>query len=349
MELESMRTTGRIVLGLFALLGFLTPAAADFAEDCRLQAQDPQEPGSGGRGVPLAKIDSKTAVTACWQARFGSLKDTPAAKVRRGPPEPEPETIYRQVRAYLAEGPYQDIGLAGYYARRIEGEMRRYNSEARLGSEAARWYSARARALYDPKTHLPRAKAGDPVAQMTLYYLYRNPSPSLNDEKAASYWLAEALAQNHREAVYQEGWRRVRANDSSGVKLVLDAAIRGYSGAQWEMADLFMRGKYVRQDRKTASGWARLAAEQGHEEARLWLRDHPDTPQLSLPQALLGALIAAAVINGLREDAEMPKEDKEKAARDALREQNSRSGNCRFGFEYNMYTGQCEDYAGRPQ
>ncbi|WP_372840826.1 tetratricopeptide repeat protein [Phaeovulum sp.] len=332
-----------------AISGLLTaPAFAGFAEDCERLAADPEEPNRNGVGVALADIESQAAVLACFQAANGPLKGKPGSRFVAGP---EPETTYRLIRAYLAEGPAQDIGEATLAARKIKWEAENMRDKNRLPPDVVAWYVEKGRQYFMPETYLADAKAGKAAAQMALAYLYLDPTMKLDDPATGELWLAKALAQAHPEALFMEGQRKLKLADTpeksqEAVKLILQAAMRENADAQWEMAGLYLAGEHVPQNRGTATGWAHMAGERGNEDANKWLRDQEVDTGTAVVATILVAMIAAAIIDGIADEGDVPDHISDAELRRQQKEANSMMGNCPVGYSFNPYFGYCESPTG---
>ncbi|GEM_PF-5630562 len=332
-----------------AVGGLLTaPAFAGYAEDCERLAADPEEPNRGGVGVALEDIESQAAVLACFQAIYGPLSGKPGSTYVA---EPEPETTYRLIRAYLAEGPAQNIWGATLEARKIKWEAEQVRDKSRLTPSVVAWYVEEGRQYFMPETYLADATAGKASAQMALAYLYLDPQMQLNDPASGEFWLAKALAQGHPEAMFKEGRRRLEVADTpeksqEAVKLILQAAMREYADAQWKMAELYLQGEHVPQSRGTAIGWAGMAGERGNENAISWLRAHEIDTGTAVVTTILVAVIAAAIIDGLANDGDVPANISDVELRRQQKEANSMMGNCPVGYSFNPYAGYCEDMNG---
>lgn len=341
------------LLAYLAMGASLGPAAAaaSFAEECERLAADPKEPNRQGAGVPIENIDSNAAVLACLQAAHGPLTGKPGSRYKK---PPEPETTYRLIRAYLAEGPAQDMWAASSNARKIKGIAENANNRGRLSPETEEWYVEKGRQYFRPETYLADANAGKASAQMALAYLYLDPYMQLDDPKAGEAWFAKALAQEYPAAMLKEGLHRLKTAHTpeasrDAVNLIVKAAMRENHEAQWQTALLYLKGKHVPENRKTATGWATLAAGRGNGEARRWLRDQEIAPGTVVIGSILAAMIGAAIIDGLADEADAPGNLSDAELRAQQNDSASRQGNCLVGYRFNPYSGYCENSLGERQ
>lgn len=340
-----------LVMGLAMVSFFPPPATAGFAEDCERLAADPEEPSKTSSGVALENIESRAAWMACAQAVRGPIGAKPGSRRKL---EPEPETTYRLIRASLADGPAQDIWQAINASRLIAAEAKNAPDRGRLSPKVVEWYVERGRQYYRPATYLKDAEAGNAGAQMALYYIFADRYLQSHDPDAASQWYAKALAQEHREALTVEGLRRLKAANTpeqsmEAVKLIVKAAMRDYAGAQRHLGELYIRGEHIPKNRSAAKAWFSMAADRGDTEAAIWLRNMETDKATVVIGSILTAMIAAAIIDGLADEDDIPRDVSDEAVRKAQDDANSRMGNCRAGYSYNVYSGYCENYLGNRQ
>jgi hypothetical protein len=113
------------------------------------------------------------------------------------------------------------------------------------------------------KEWLPLAKAGDPVAQNNIGFMYRKGRGVPLDEKAAVKWYRRAAEQGFADAMtnlgymYDEG-RGVEQDLVESYKWFLLAAERGREGAEGHLKvlrDEFMTPEQVAEAKHRAAAW----------------------------------------------------------------------------------------------
>ena len=154
------------------------------------------------------------------------------------------------------------------------------------------------------------AEQGHAEAQYQLYKFYKNRVGGVpwQNEKTALYWLQEAVQQSHEDArsqltrtfgkdvrpdqnanqvfdliqkaflqdadaqydlgqMYLKG-KRLYQSDSKAFDWVNKAAWQGHAEAQYVLSQMYRKGKGIYQNNTKADEWLEKAAEQGHAEAQ---------------------------------------------------------------------------------
>ena len=120
---------------------------------------------------------------------------------------------------------------------------------------------------------VPKAEAGDLVAQVELGKIYAKGEGVAKDEKEAVKWYLKAAEQGNLEAqmflgaVYIRG-KGVPKSSKDSAKWYLLAAEQGNATAQCQVSRMHLSGAGVPKDDIQAYKWANLAAAQGDMAAK---------------------------------------------------------------------------------
>tara|TARA_B100001093_G_scaffold91781_2_gene83909 strand:- start:765 stop:1763 length:999 start_codon:yes stop_codon:yes gene_type:complete len=96
----------------------------------------------------------------------------------------------------------------------------------------------------------------------------------VNYKKAFELYERRAIVDNNPEAqdvlgtMFLNGWGGVKKNYRTAYKWFKKGANNGDSNAQFNMGDMYHKGKYVKKNHVKAIRWFEKALEQGHEEAK---------------------------------------------------------------------------------
>jgi TPR repeat protein len=119
---------------------------------------------------------------------------------------------------------------------------------------------------------LPLARRGDAEAQYHVGIMYAHGFGTEADPTEARYWLEQAAAKGHADAMFSLGFERFQLGDYEGARrLLTPAAERGVPVAQYHLARMFRLGLGVPVDLTQAEHWALRAAEQDVEGAQFEL------------------------------------------------------------------------------
>jgi TPR repeat protein len=121
------------------------------------------------------------------------------------------------------------------------------------------------------------ANDGDALAQLRLGSLYYHGQGIVEDEIAAIGWWKKSAAGGNAEAMYQiahaylfgtTAAKSVADPDREAAIWCIKAANANHADAAYTLGLLLIAGKGVIEDKAEAVRWFRLAAAQGHAEAR---------------------------------------------------------------------------------
>lgn len=268
--------------------------AMDHAMECQRLAGSVDEPNNPRKlGVPLAKIDTLTALKVCQEAHA----------VDPG----NPAVVYRLARAFTAPGPRQSISHALHYQRLVWGLPKR--AAAQIGPEAAAWYAASGKRALTFSTYVDAAEKGNLIAQMSLAYMhtfkYYNSEMQEPDFKKAIYWMRKAADQGyapaqdalggffshegeHEEAIvwytraseqnypnaflslglaFDKGLG-VSKDDRVALEMLSKAAHAGLTYAQLVLARKINNGEGIERSPELALKWYKIAADAGDPDAK---------------------------------------------------------------------------------
>ncbi len=104
--------------------------------------------------------------------------------------------------------------------------------------------------------HEAAARQGHAKAQYKLGEMYEFGHGVKKDPQKAFEWFKAAVEQGHKEA-------------QTSLRTTAEAAAKqGYVWAQFELGEIYYKGRGVTKDYKLAAEWFKAAAEQGHAEAQ---------------------------------------------------------------------------------
>jgi len=127
-------------------------------------------------------------------------------------------------------------------------------------SEAAKWCSM-------------AAEQGDSFAQRELGFMYDEGRGVPQDETEAIKWFSKSIVSRYLKlAKSGEADAQYNVADERGTDTLQRLAESNKTDAQYNLGLLYLEGKGVQQDEAEAAKWLRLAAEQGHTEAKEYLQ-----------------------------------------------------------------------------
>ena len=119
-----------------------------------------------------------------------------------------------------------------------------------------------------------KAEAGDPEAQLKLYFAFKNGQLGLvAEQKTAIEWLRKAAEQSSSKAqnllgiAYEQG-AGVQQSYAEALAWYMKAANRGYADAQGNVGRMFDLGLGVQRDAGKAAEWYRKGAESNSPESQ---------------------------------------------------------------------------------
>jgi TPR repeat protein len=126
---------------------------------------------------------------------------------------------------------------------------------------------------YAARTFRKAAKSGDGRAQHQLGWMYLNGDGVVQDDTQAVAWFVKSAdkgtpkGQSNLAACHLNGWGVERDVFEAG-RLYRLAALQGFAVAQWELGEIFRKGKvYCGVKMELARKYLNMAAEQGHNGA----------------------------------------------------------------------------------
>jgi len=130
----------------------------------------------------------------------------------------------------------------------------------------------------------PLARAGNPLAQSRLAWLYYHGHGVRESDALALQWFERAARQGLAEAqfhlgnMYAYGLAELPAETDASrlaAQWYFEAARQGHADAQYSLGILFVTGSGVTQDAAEARKWIARAAAQGHADAAAYLKAEP--------------------------------------------------------------------------
>ena len=266
--------------GLPAVAASKTTAstATGSAPSCEALARHPDEPGSNGRGVADADLDTLAGNRQCRLDIANDLYNVPAR--------------YRFARTYWVEGPVQDFGvfkgaLGGCVS--IAGAAKKLQS---MPAEEADWYLAQCLRMQDEGYLQTLAEAGDLRAQM--YLVENDGRGGIPDE---GRWIRAAAEKDYTYAIWFMGYiEQLRQNYTEAARWYEIAARRGLAVSQTTLSALYRNGLGVEANPEKAEALLLMAAANGNWEAIEYIKDREEARNAPPPQSLDDYLVLLGVI-----------------------------------------------------
>ena len=129
------------------------------------------------------------------------------------------------------------------------------------------------------KPCMAAAKAGYPLAQYNMGWMYLNAKGVKQDLREAFVWFRKAAEQNEPTAQFNMGAALEVGDEKAGIPQNIEAAVQWYtksanqgnSAAQYNLGTLYDNGKGVPQDPQKSVEFYRQSAEQGYPPAQFSL------------------------------------------------------------------------------
>lgn len=123
------------------------------------------------------------------------------------------------------------------------------------------------------RLYLPLAQQGDPVAQVSLGFMYTKGLGVTQDDKEAFKWTEKAAQQSMPAAQFILGamyliGQGVTQDYKEALKWLEKASLQGIPQAQRKLGVMYEQGLGIPKDYVKAHMWYNLAAGQGNEEAK---------------------------------------------------------------------------------
>ena len=250
----------------------------DAAPSCEELARHPDEPGSNGRGVADADLDTLAANRECRLEIANDRYNVPAR--------------YRLARTYWLEGPVQDFGVLKGALDGCSTVAATAKKQEWLPAEDADWYLVACFRMGSTDHLQALADEGDLRAQM--YLVENDGRGGIPDE---GRWIRAAAEKDYTYAIWFMGYiEQLRENYTEAARWYEIAARRGLAISQTTLSALYRNGLGVEANPEKAEALLLMAAANGNWEAIEYIEDREEARNAPPPQTVDDYLVLLGVI-----------------------------------------------------